>query len=340
MAEVWQVPSSTEAGGCQETYGIFPCSDSLAGSLVLMGMYGNILLVGANLIGDGSELLLEVMDPGLIGGLVLPILGALPDAAMIVLSGLGGTVEEAQEQVNVGIGTLAGSTVMLLSIAWGGSVIAGRCDLEQGRAKDKKLTKGWQPGARLTMRWIEKSLMDTGVTTDNATRANAYIMMATALLYLFPQIPTYMGYEHDPNAALLGCIACGIALAAYCTYQVVAPELQKRKIQHARHMYVRKSTLKMANGIAHAAGSVLVDDRGNVRDVALRALFEKFDEDRSGTIDTQELRKMATVAWTSAKTSSWQWQAPVTSTARATCKRWSMLATSRASWTARRTRRW
>jgi hypothetical protein len=34
---------------------------------------------------------------------------------------------------------------------------------------------------------------------------------------------------------------------------------------------------------------------GNIRDVALKALFEKFDEDRSGSIDKEELRKMAKV---------------------------------------------
>lgn len=32
-------------------------------------------------------------------------------------------------QVAVGIGTLAGSTIMLLTVAWGGSLVAGRCDL-------------------------------------------------------------------------------------------------------------------------------------------------------------------------------------------------------------------
>lgn len=32
-------------------------------------------------------------------------------------------------QVAVGVGTLAGSTIMLLTIAWGGSLLAGRCDL-------------------------------------------------------------------------------------------------------------------------------------------------------------------------------------------------------------------
>ena len=40
-------------------------------------------------------------------------MGALPDAAMIVVSGLGGTRAEAQEQLAVGIGTLAGSTVIM-----------------------------------------------------------------------------------------------------------------------------------------------------------------------------------------------------------------------------------
>ena len=276
-------------------YGIFPCSESLFGSIILMGMYGNLLLVGANLIGDGSELLLEIMDPGLIGGLVLPILGALPDAAMIVVSGMGGTVQAAQEQVAVGVGTLAGSTVMLLSIAWGGSLILGRCDIVQGRAKDKTLTKGWQPGARLTLRWLEATLTQTGVSTDKATRINAYIMIATGLLYFIPQIPTFSGFEHDPMAALGGAIACGLALAAYCAYQVVAPELQKRKMEHARKQLAVRSTLRMAHGIAATAGSVLVDERGVIRDVALQAVFVRFDEDKSGTIDRQELRKMAKV---------------------------------------------
>ena len=31
----------------------------------------------------------------------------------------------------MGVGTLAGSTVMLLTLAWGGSVVVGRCDLDE-----------------------------------------------------------------------------------------------------------------------------------------------------------------------------------------------------------------
>jgi hypothetical protein len=51
---------STGGGGCEEAYGFLPCSNSLAGSISLIVAYGYILLQGANLISDGSELLLEV----------------------------------------------------------------------------------------------------------------------------------------------------------------------------------------------------------------------------------------------------------------------------------------
>lgn len=63
-------------------------------------------------------------------GVVLPVLGALPDSLIIGVSGLTGTREEAASQVALGIGTLAGSSILLLSLTWGGSVLLGRCDLD------------------------------------------------------------------------------------------------------------------------------------------------------------------------------------------------------------------
>lgn len=38
-------------------------------------------------------------------------------------------VVQHTSQVAVGVGTLAGSTMMLLTIATGGSILLGRCDL-------------------------------------------------------------------------------------------------------------------------------------------------------------------------------------------------------------------
>ena len=63
------------------------------------------------------------------------------------MSGLGGTQTEAQEQILVGIGLLAGSIVMLLTVLWGSCLLLGRCDLKKVdgsqklTAEDKKLTR-------------------------------------------------------------------------------------------------------------------------------------------------------------------------------------------------------
>lgn len=59
----------------------------------------------------------------------------------------------------MGIGVLAGSIVMLLTIGWAGSLYEGRCDLSGpgGTAQDRTLTR--------PLDWA-----GTGVTTDEQTR--------------------------------------------------------------------------------------------------------------------------------------------------------------------------
>lgn len=46
--------------------------------------------------GPSSSPILQVLDPGVVGGLVLPVLGALPDAFIIGVSGMAGSLQEAQ----------------------------------------------------------------------------------------------------------------------------------------------------------------------------------------------------------------------------------------------------
>ena len=49
------------------------------------------------------------------------------------------------KSINVGVGTLAGSNVLLLSLTWGGAILYGRCDLDDAKGKmvQRKLTRGW-----------------------------------------------------------------------------------------------------------------------------------------------------------------------------------------------------
>lgn len=59
---------------------------------------------------------------------VLPLIQSY---LFVTVSGLSGTKETAQSQVSVGMGLLAGSTVMLSTVIWGTCVVVGKCDLRE-----------------------------------------------------------------------------------------------------------------------------------------------------------------------------------------------------------------
>eukprot|EP01132_Coremiostelium_polycephalum_P004733 gene4733-5908_t len=202
-----------------------------------MLIYGVILAFGAKLISDGSEMLMEILDPkyfGIIGGLVLPFLSAFPDAAIIVVAGALGS--DPQTQLNIGIGTLAGSTIMLLTIPWSASLLLARCDIRNGESVDGVCTS-----------W---SLTKTGVTVDEDTPLNAKIMVATSISYLIVQGVAF-AYLKDPMSgqktekwfALAGFIVCFVLLVCYCTYQVISPQLTEKKIAEAKRQYLLKRTI-------------------------------------------------------------------------------------------------
>ncbi|KAF9612772.1 hypothetical protein IFM89_003782 [Coptis chinensis] len=84
-------------------------------------LYHALMMHGLSI--NWSELFLEILGPGIVGGLYLPMLRALPDALLILVSGLSGSKETTQSQVLVEMGLLAGSTVMLLTLLWGSCVL-------------------------------------------------------------------------------------------------------------------------------------------------------------------------------------------------------------------------
>lgn len=261
-----------------------PDSDTVIGNIFLMGAYGYTLLQGANQISDGSELLLEVLDPGLIGGLVLPVLGALPDSFIILMSGLGGSVEEAQSQVAIGMGTLAGSTIMLLTIAWGGSLILGRCDLVDSGgelfAKDRTLGVSRN-------QW---DFFKTGITTDPDTRLGSYAMLLTSLSFLVVQIPAFAGQQHNKTVALVTLVCCVVSLVAYCVYQVVWPKLQSRKMKEAKRRKRIFQTVTVVSQMARTNGLALLNASKQVCPKAAEVLFRKFDIDGNNRLDASELK--------------------------------------------------
>ncbi|KAK8461342.1 hypothetical protein SEVIR_1G019400v4 [Setaria viridis] len=251
-ATVLRLPSEAAAEGCEMTYGFLPCTDTALGNLFLVLAYGFLMFKAATYLSAGSELLLEILGPGIVGGLFLPILGALPDAMLILVSGLSGSKEVAQSQVLIGMGLLAGSTVMLLTLLWGSCVVVGKCDLwENSTATDSQDTKRF-------------SLFGSGVSTDVQTSYAARIMAMSVLPFIIVQIPKIFKLHSGHRlTVLVGLIVAVLLVLAYCLYQIFQPWIQRRRLEYARLKHVMSGLLRHAQ--MHVFGRLLDEDgRPNV----------------------------------------------------------------------------
>ncbi|XWS10957.1 hypothetical protein CRYUN_Cryun38cG0042900 [Craigia yunnanensis] len=260
---------------CEQTYGFLPCTTTILGNLFLILVYGYLMYLAATYLSNGSELLLEILGPGIVGGLFLPILGALPDAMLILVSGLSGTTETAQSQVSVGMGLLAGSTVMLLTVIWGSCVVVGRCDLRDSVAVDGTNTKGL-------------NLTETGVSTDIWTCYAARIMAISVIPFVIVQLPQALSSTSGRHLAVLIALIISVSmLVAYCVYQVFQPWIQRRRLAYAKHKHVISGILRHLK--TRALGKLLTDD-GEPNTEIIKKLFETIDENQDGSLSTSELK--------------------------------------------------
>jgi len=124
----------------------------------------------------------------LVGSIVIPILGAVPDGMMVLCSGLG---PDAQQQLKVGIGALAGSTIMLLTLPWILAVFAGRVSIVDGKPQYKRPRDAPEYWQKLSDE-DSLSLQGSGVGIGPEIKTNAKIMIMTAASYLVIQIPAFI----------------------------------------------------------------------------------------------------------------------------------------------------
>eukprot|EP01062_Namystynia_karyoxenos_P029291 TRINITY_DN2202_c0_g1_i3.p1 TRINITY_DN2202_c0_g1~~TRINITY_DN2202_c0_g1_i3.p1 ORF type:complete len:614 (+),score=229.50 TRINITY_DN2202_c0_g1_i3:106-1842(+) len=145
-------------------------------------VYAYILFHASGMISEGSELLLLTPARGLVGSVVLPVLGAVPDGAIILFSGA------TQKNLSVGVGALAGSTIMLLTVPWFLAVLAGRVTLDAEGSPDYTTGRA----ARLKMMTPGAQITGTGAKVDASIKQGAVVMLITACTYLVIQIPAFM----------------------------------------------------------------------------------------------------------------------------------------------------
>lgn len=202
-------------------------------------VYGYILASASKMIADGSELLLLVMDPGVVGGLVLPVMGAVPDGAIVLFSGLG-PLAQAQDQLSIGVGTLAGSTIMLLTVSWGMCSILGRVDLIEGR---DGINANYRPRPKGSPKHTKgMGMLTTGTQAEpKVMRAGALIMFLTSLTYFVIQGPAFTmtgetSKEEAKNQhgwAIAGFVISVVFFFGYSIYQVMAGDDQQQQKKDA-----------------------------------------------------------------------------------------------------------
>ncbi|KAF8409001.1 hypothetical protein HHK36_005072 [Tetracentron sinense] len=170
-----------------------------------------------------------------------------------VVSGLSGSRETAQSQVLVGMGLLAGSTVMLLTLLWGSCVILGKCDLEDSTAIDLKDTKGLS----LTGTYLSFCLINarsSSFTVIKCIETFCVLMLASRLQLLV---------------------------------QVFQPWIQKRKLAYAKHKHVISGILKHMHGLER-----LLTDDGEPNTEVIKKLFKTIDLNSDGHLSDSELRAL------------------------------------------------
>lgn len=188
------------------------------------GIYGYILYTASELISTGSELLLLIPSvASIVGSVVLPTLGAVPDGMMVLFSGIGDDVEY---QVSVGVGTLAGSTVMLLTVPFFCCCYFGRVDIVNNVPQYTRPRDAPANWAKLT---DTGSSSDKGIAVKPAVAEGAKFMLVSMLSYFIIFVPScYMEMaEADARKqaktenifALIGCITCAVAFFWYLYIQ-------------------------------------------------------------------------------------------------------------------------
>eukprot|EP00400_MALV-I_sp_L67-5_P000642 gene642-237_t len=292
---------------------LFPSTQCLSSwsLVVLLLTYGFILTVASCCVSDGSELLLLVPRLGdFVGSIVLPILGAVPDAILILFSGLG---SDANEQIDVGVGVLAGSTTMLLTLPWFISIWAGKVDCDPHTGEPV-----YRPPKNAPVDWKKSGsqpLWNQGVAYEKAILLNAYIMMGTSILYIIPLIPAEVNRPGTPEqlrgyviATIVLCVFCGLG---YLVVQVWHNQSESRKLKllWARVEAVRRGDVSLRGVSIYMLENHLPDrdderhnhpdfpdfltDLDEVGQIEFEELlwpfFKRYDWDRSNTIDEDEL---------------------------------------------------
>ena len=78
----WPLAETTVT--CEPVYGFLPCATNGLGLLFMIVVYIILLSFGGKYVAAGSDLWLQIIGPGVVGGSVFQFLGTIPQLVMML----------------------------------------------------------------------------------------------------------------------------------------------------------------------------------------------------------------------------------------------------------------
>ncbi|KAG2372008.1 Sodium/calcium exchanger [Vigna angularis] len=263
---------------CKQMYGFLPCTDNIFGHLFLILVYEYLLFHGESYLAKGGEQIFKILGPGIFGASAFHILAALPES--LILLGLVSNREIAEEYGMTGIGILAGSSILLLTVVWGSCVIVGRQQFQHHSSASNSHHNT-----------VKAFITGYGITTDLETSYTARIMFFSVMPFAIMQIPNLFNFSSElRNATLLiALIITSIFLFLYFVYQIFEPWVQKRRLEYVKHDHL---ILRILQDVQKNTLQRIFTRNGTPNVSAIRRLYREIDQDGSSGISASEVRDL------------------------------------------------
>nr|KYP40484.1 hypothetical protein KK1_038172 [Cajanus cajan] len=241
-------------------YGFLPCSSNILGHLFQILVYEYLLFHGESYLAAGGEQIFNILGPGVFGANVFDILGALPESLVLLVTGLSSDGENAQECVSTGVGLLAGSSILHLTVVWGTCVFVG----------NQKLSDPFT---------------GCGITIDVETMKMAMIMV----LSVVPLVIMQFSYTSRTVTLKIAFIVAVIFLISYFIYQVFKPQIETARLEYIKHghlilgifQHVEKKTLQY----------ILTED-GSPNELAINGLYDEINPSGDKDLSCSKIREL------------------------------------------------
>ncbi|KAI3466717.1 hypothetical protein Pfo_023380 [Paulownia fortunei] len=261
----WRLSASTVT--CEPIYGFLPCSTNVWGLLFLIVVYEILLSIGGQYVANGSNLFFQIIGPGVFGASLFQFLGTIPQIVLVLVSSLSGSTTAAQQRATMGMGLVAGTTVMLLTLIWGSSVVLGSYDLSQAIATDNSGSQ------------TKTTLKGYGVITDVETSYTARIVLITLVPFLILQLENIFNSSSGKRVIIfIALIITIVLLFAYIFYQIFQPWIQNRRFEYLMNKYAKDKLMR------------LISRNGKPDTQKIQQLFNKINKTNDASVSAAELR--------------------------------------------------